>query len=175
MEPCHFPRLADQVFEPGQRFPVKVELQHCHELHSLYRNEVDAFDGVVNAAWALLLRCYAGLESISFGYQEVQGGDPDRMVAMLLDIDEKSTLKELIEKARDEYAQQGRAKDPRQYQQAVFNTMVLLRTQTKAQTPNWDALCEEPGDTFSQVRSVFLSPELPFNHLLMAHTVQALS
>jgi hypothetical protein len=152
MEPCHFPRLGDQIFEPGRRFPIKVELQHSHELHSLFRNRSDAFGAFVNAAWALLLRCYAGPENVSFGYQEVHGGNHSRMMVMHLEIDEKSSLTELIEKSRDERAQQ----DPRPYQQNIFNTIVLLRIQTKAQTPNWDALCGGPGSISSQVSPIFL-------------------
>ena len=102
--PCLFPRLEPEVNDPGRLQSVEVELESSQRLQdaSLEHSELSA---QLRTAWALVLRCYTGMEEVCFGYKESsEQNGTDACSIFRLAIDESSSLAGLVRRARDDMA-----------------------------------------------------------------------
>ena len=66
---CHFPATGKQDSGPKRPLSARVELQYPELVQQLVvgDNGDEALSAVVRAVWALLLRCYTGLDHVCYG------------------------------------------------------------------------------------------------------------
>lgn len=70
---CQFPGVGKQGGGQKRPLSVKVELQHLGQVQKLVATEEGprALSAVIQATWAILLRCYTGLDDVCFGFEEI--------------------------------------------------------------------------------------------------------
>lgn len=153
LESCHFPNLYSGTGQLSSKRPlsVKIDLQHLPVLQDLSENGDARFVASLQIAWALVLRCYTGLDNICFGLLET-GGSPsdDPMAQKFLDfpvarvnLDESQSVKEILETVCTEYqkSQTFRRCLPKTISRRIhnlgtpcFNTAILIRTEKPVST-----------------------------------------
>ncbi|KFY06569.1 hypothetical protein V492_07948 [Pseudogymnoascus sp. VKM F-4246] len=69
-ELCIFPTLNDNVERPNERHNVEVITPDLTSLNIFCQEHDLKLVTVFQAAWALVLRCYTGLDDVCFGYSE---------------------------------------------------------------------------------------------------------
>ncbi|KFY89182.1 hypothetical protein V498_06500, partial [Pseudogymnoascus sp. VKM F-4517 (FW-2822)] len=69
-EQCIFPTLNDNVEGPNERHDVEVITPDLISLSKFCQEHDLKLVTVFQAAWALVLRCYTGLDDVCFGYSE---------------------------------------------------------------------------------------------------------
>ena len=153
-EPCHFPLLCDDMDGPKRPLSVSVEPDQLQELQKLSIKDEEILSSVLRTAWALVLRCYTGLEDVSFGYHETkrnisvdgtrQGTErPVGLPIARMRFEDSASLIDLVKKAKDDYARA----IPYQHEmpaevsrglhsseRRLFNTAVLLRNYSNRPT-----------------------------------------
>lgn len=71
VDPCYFPNLndADAIEETGTHIKsTNVNLLVDSRLHEFCKTHGLTITNTIHTAWALILRCYTGMDSVSFGY-----------------------------------------------------------------------------------------------------------
>jgi hypothetical protein len=89
---------------------ANIELKHCQDLLNRWaKSSGDVLD-VISTAWALVLRCYTGLDDVCFGYQDNRkavactGTIADSQSGLSIarmKLDEKAPISKLIAASRD--------------------------------------------------------------------------
>lgn len=69
-EQCIFPTLNDNVEGPNERHDVEVIKLDLISLNKFCQEHDLKLVTIFQAAWALVLRCYTGLDDVCFGYSE---------------------------------------------------------------------------------------------------------
>jgi hypothetical protein len=73
-ESCIFPHLDGLMFGPRECLTTQIELKHCQDLLDIWvKSQCNAL-GILSTAWALVLRCYTGINAVCFGYQDDREG-----------------------------------------------------------------------------------------------------
>lgn len=69
-EPCHFPAFpsSQPTTAVGKFVDLDIVIQDTHKLFSFCREEGITLFNVVQLAWAIVLQCYTGNETVAFGY-----------------------------------------------------------------------------------------------------------
>lgn len=144
LAPCLFPRLGATSKAQKRPMSVKVNMEQSSELQKLLAESEDALSGTLRAAWAVFLWCYTGSEDVCFGYQETAnlGRDDDKpdMRPVRLVFEEDTTLMQLVERAKDEYAENHHVKHEIASSETVghqlFNTMLEVRIRSSTGAAN---------------------------------------
>lgn len=183
-EPCRFPQFDGDVDEVVRPLSIRVELEQLQELQKLSAQDKDTLPTVLRAAWALVLRCYTGLENVCFGYQETRRDilvngtrkTAESLIGMPLarmSFAETQTLSELIAKAKDDYIRglpyhdalpadlaSGASSPERQ----LFNTAMLLRNYSNPSTAEEVVIPPQPLDmaSFEEVSTQSTAPSPQF-------------
>lgn len=146
-EPCRFPPFENDNDGPKRPLSVSVEPDQLQELQKLSRQDGEILSSVLRTAWALVLRCYIGLEDVSFGYHETkrsisvdgtcQGTEtPLGLPIARMRLEESASLIDLVKNAKDDYARAipyqhempaEVSKASHLSERPLFNTAVLLR------------------------------------------------
>lgn len=112
--PCRFPRFDGEIDSPKRPLSIEVELRHRKELQTLAAKDKETLPCMLRTAWALVLRCYTGLEDVCFGYQEI-GTDgvvdgawklaerSEGMSTARMTFDGAVALAKLLDGAKDDY------------------------------------------------------------------------
>ncbi|EXJ85586.1 hypothetical protein A1O1_05951 [Capronia coronata CBS 617.96] len=66
--PCQFPILNDDKPEPHELHEVSAQFHAGTELQEFCRKHNFTASSVIQTAWAIVLKCYTGLDDVSFGY-----------------------------------------------------------------------------------------------------------
>jgi hypothetical protein len=127
---CHFPATGRAIGGPKRPLSVRIELRHLDKLQKLVEenNGSDALSAVVQAAWALSLRVYTGLNEVCFGFEQVGGSSraSDRIssgACTVVRLDENATLEELAREAKGAEGAFSESSDS----DGSFNTSVMVR------------------------------------------------
>lgn len=129
---CHFPATGRQTDGVKRPLSVRVELQHLDLVQQLLAQNDgnEALAAVVRAAWAVLLRCYTGLNEVCFGFAEV-GGAPKASTAdgsaaglvSVMHISDDMSFEQLVKSAQSDETIVTATNDG----DLQFNTSVLMR------------------------------------------------
>ena len=132
---CHFPATGRQMGGHKRPLSVRVELQHLDTLEQLLEKDSggEILSAVVKTAWALLLRCYTGLDEVCFEYEEIgtsrtSRSSDDSGGVSFLRIQEGMPIEELVKQAQD--LPNNAPSLP--YTEFQYNSSVLLRSGTAA-------------------------------------------
>jgi hypothetical protein len=104
---CMFPTFRGESGEKKVLMNT-VKMEELSKLSKLAKASKDDFQSMLQAAWALVLRCYTGQDEICFGYQEcadsimkaidVGGKEGQRAVSVVsLNLDDGATIWETYE------------------------------------------------------------------------------
>jgi hypothetical protein len=164
-EPCQFPRYEGDVFGEKRLLSVTIELTHKQELEGLLKEGPQVLPAIMRTAWALVLRCYTGVEDVCFGYQEitkqVSASETPleapkmpigaRIARVKLDMGD--SLTELLGKVGDDYTRvrtlQCRAKadalgDMVESERRLFNTAIFFQDHPETDISNGEASSLQP-------------------------------
>ena len=153
--PCRFPRFDGEIDGPKRPLSINVGLKHKPELQRLATKDSETLPSILRTAWALVLRCYTGLEDVCFGYQEngidgVADGarklleESEDISIARMNFDEAVALAKLLDKARDDYARGRRYKYYKPAEDSLgsqlpkpqlFNTAMLLQKDLGLERP----------------------------------------
>ena len=150
LESCHFPSLYSGASQLPSKRPlsVRIDLQHLPVLQDLSNNGHARLVTSLQIAWALVLRCYTGLDNVCFGLLEIGNAVGDIELAQSfmqlpvakIDLDESKALTEILEHIEAEYhgGRVFRRCLPETISRRIhtrgspcFNTAILLRTEAK--------------------------------------------
>ena len=155
--PCRFPHFDGEIDGPKRPLSTNVEVRHKQELQRLAAKDAETLPSILRTAWALVLRCYTGLEDVCFGYRET-GTDSaveiaqklversEGMSIVRMNFEEAIVLVKLLDEAKDDYVKGRRyqyyqpaeaSNRPTSVKQQLFNTAVLLQKDSSPGT-----LCE---------------------------------
>jgi len=127
---------------------LKVEVEHFQKFREMASENKELFAAVLRAVWALVLRCYTGMEEVCFGYQEAGlETDSNALVEacngfdepiVQVGLDETVTLGDLVQKMKSKYLQGGEYRIPLsgdgfsvgETMKYPYNTAVELRGST---------------------------------------------
>ena len=130
---------------PTRPLSIRVDLQQAQELQRLLQNENgnDLLRSSLQATWAVLLRCYTGLNEVCFGFEEVGGSSQNdsndelpSSPAVSLELDGDMSLEHLTHQAHTA------SSTPFPSNLFQFNTSILIRhaispsSIAKSSTPN---------------------------------------
>lgn len=144
---CQFPRLGTGDGRSKRSMSLRVTLEHGQKLQQLSVSDEAALPSLLRVAWALLLRCYTGLDHVCFGYQEtgpgtvgINGppisGPLNGMHVAHFTMDDMVSVADTLEKAKGEcisglphqnLVPSGRTRDPGSSDSQLFDTAVVLR------------------------------------------------
>ncbi len=105
---CNFPASGKQKPSLERPLSIRVQLEHLDGLQRLLHQDraISLLSARLRAAWALLLRCYAGTNDVCFGLEEPGQSIAENMTlscpVLWLPIDESHTLREVVETAGDD-------------------------------------------------------------------------
>lgn len=68
LEPCNFPVLTDESTASSTRKSVNIQLEDEVEFREFCNQRAVSLASISRIMWALVLRCYLGTNSVSFGY-----------------------------------------------------------------------------------------------------------
>lgn len=126
---CLFPGNATANGVQQRPLTVRVELSRAELIQQLLSSP-DGTTSLVNAAqaaWALLLRTYTGLDNICFGIQDIggrgSGSNTDHDIIFAMNIEEGSTVEDLLAQVGSGNCVQSAPKQG----SVVYNTAMLLR------------------------------------------------
>ncbi|KAI9691602.1 MAG: hypothetical protein M1822_007673 [Bathelium mastoideum] len=116
--PCHFPHYGYGVDDRKEVSVVDVKLAQLMRLRDLAKASEGDFESTLQTAWALLLRCYTGLDEVCFGYREISreasndecaGEAEDELLTMLpvrMGFESAARLSESVGTAKKSYSQE---------------------------------------------------------------------
>ena len=163
-EPCRFPPFDVDIDGPKRPLSVRVQPDQIQELQKLAGEDGEILSSVLRTAWALLLRCYTGLEDVSFGYRETkrnmsvdgtcQGTEtPVGLPIARMRLEDSASLLDLVKKAQDDFARAA----PYQHEMPAevsrglhsserrfFNTAVLLRHYSNLPSSDEEVISTQP-------------------------------
>ncbi|KAF2200882.1 hypothetical protein GQ43DRAFT_441131 [Delitschia confertaspora ATCC 74209] len=129
---CYFPASGKTSAGPTRPLSTRVDLHHAQQLQRLLddQNGSDLLRSVLQVAWAVLLRCYTGLNEVCYGFEEVGGSpggpydhDGSSYPDVYLEVDGEMTLKQLIQQAHTHNTASTLASSNTHQ----FNTSILIR------------------------------------------------
>ena len=153
--PCHFPRYGSGTNDQEEVLAVDVKLEQLVKLQNLAAAGAGELESVLQTAWALLLRCYTGIDEVCFGYQESRseaqgngfangaGDEVFDMPLVRMSFEDGTQISKSVGMARRAYSQELRSLAPGQKrshnplssrERQLFNTTVVLEKQKGANT-----------------------------------------
>lgn len=133
--PCHFPKFGSAFHGPKRPVAIRTRATADQNPQLLSAWNQGRLSFLLQATWALVLRCYTTSEDICFGFQTVET-DRSLQSTGIADvstirfcIDESDAVKTVIDKAKDDNS-------PNSYRDlnvtpdgyALFNTILMLRS-----------------------------------------------
>lgn len=131
--PCFFPKFAHTFTGPKRPVAIRTRIAPAENLQLLSVWNDGRLDSILQATWALVLRCYTDAEDICFGYQRVEAdgsqqiSDAANMPAMQLNIDSDDSIKTVMRKANDSGSNGSLSKTCDGISR-LFNTILMLRS-----------------------------------------------
>ncbi|KAG8416320.1 Nonribosomal peptide synthetase [Metarhizium acridum] len=117
-EPCHFPAFPSSQLTPAVEKLVDLDIviEDAHQLFSFCREEGITLFNVVQLAWAIVLQCYTGNETVAFGYltsgrdvpidgAEDMVGPLINMLIVRIDLQGDLSVRKHLHECRDRYMQ----------------------------------------------------------------------
>ena len=140
---CNFPPSGRPTVGPTRPLSVRVDLQQVRELQKPFQNEIgnDLLRSYLQVSWAVLLRCYTGLNEVCFGFEEVGGSSHDaanhgQHSVISLELDGEMSIEQLLTQAQS----QDTSTESSTPSTHDFNTSILIRhaisTSTTAKSPS---------------------------------------
>lgn len=114
IEPCHFPKLNDRLTGPKQLQSIEVRFEQAPQLNRFCEENSLTVSNVLQTAWGLVLRCFTGLDEVSFGYltsgrdAPVNGiqdavGTFINMLVCRMNLGETTTIDQVLQKTQADY------------------------------------------------------------------------
>lgn len=100
--PCFLPKFDNAIHGPKRPMAIKTKGTPVQSLQLLSAWHQGRLSSLLQATWALVLRCYTGSEDICFGYQRMATDCSDiaNLSTMRIAIHDGETLKAVIGKAK---------------------------------------------------------------------------
>ena len=192
LESCHFPSLYTGASQHPSKRPlsVRIDLRHLPALQNLSNDGNSRLVTSLQIAWALVLRCYTGLDDVCFGLLElgntVRASELAQSVFQMpvarVILEDSKAVEEIMDRTQVEYADGSafRRRIPDVVSRQVhvagmlcFNTAILLRTDarpaisdstTAAQTQHQFETLEEVCLSFvTSVKAIANNPSANFD------------
>ncbi|KAI9709501.1 MAG: NRPS [Bogoriella megaspora] len=149
VSPCMFPRYGSGDLDRKEALVMDVKFEHLRKLQNLARAGDEHLESALQAAWALLLRCYTGLDDVCFAVQKVrtESLEIDRseakntfssVSAMKMRFEDTTQLSEVVYKAKESYSrdiqylEEGQKLSYHSHtssERPVFNTLIMIEKQ----------------------------------------------
>ncbi|KAF4630787.1 hypothetical protein G7Y89_g7349 [Cudoniella acicularis] len=95
LETCQFPRLDGDLSEMKRILSINVDVVDVQELQNLGFKKASK---IVQTAWALVIRCYTGLEDVCYGLEDSSDGQSIAGLPMIrLKFEDNASLAQLTE------------------------------------------------------------------------------
>jgi len=117
LEPCYLPLLSDD-HHSAEHHTVDVQIKDSALIHEYCSNHGFTMANVLQAVWALVLKCYSGSDDICFGYlasgRDVQVDGIEDAVGLFINMlvcrvklanSRSTTVEDIIEKLQDDFLQ----------------------------------------------------------------------
>jgi hypothetical protein len=75
--PCHLPSFPSTKISRKISECLKLELSDSHQAQLKLVEDQQSLDGLLQAAWALVLRCFMGVDVVCFGCQDETNNSGD--------------------------------------------------------------------------------------------------
>lgn len=147
---CAFPKLLETEVEKAERsLSLEIELSSLSALEDIFKNDPAQFNRIVRACWGLVLRCYTGLDTVSFVYEDETSLNESGLRAYAMDIHASGSCADMLN--REEAVSAIDLKDAWK----DMNSAMLIRKVTGA------------GEV-QKLTKTMVSPEVGFKALLLS-------
>ena len=94
---CTFPKLLEKEVEKVERtLSFEIEFSSLEALGNVFEKDLTHFNQILRVCWALVLRCYTGIDTVSFAYEEEISPGESGFSALVMDIQASETLADML-------------------------------------------------------------------------------
>lgn len=102
---CTFPKLLEKEVEKVEgSLSFEIELSSLKALESVFEKDPTNFSQILRVCWALVLRCYTGIDTVSFAYEEEISPSESGFSALVIDIRASESLADMLDREKMEVA-----------------------------------------------------------------------
>ncbi len=96
---CSFPQLRVKEVEKVQRSSsLEIDYTSLGALEDVFVNDRARFNGILRVCWALVLRCYTGIDTVSFVYEEEISPGGSGVSLHVMDIRASESIANLLDR-----------------------------------------------------------------------------
>lgn len=98
---CTFPKLLEKEGEKVERnLSLEIEFSSLKALENVFEKDPTHFNQILRVCWALVLRCYTGIDTVSFAYEEEISLGESGFSAHAMDIRTSESLADMLDREK---------------------------------------------------------------------------
>jgi hypothetical protein len=98
---CTFPKLLKKEVEKVERsLSLEIEFSSLKALENVFEKDPTNFNQILRVCWALVLRCYTGIDTVSFAYEEEISSSESGFSALAIDIRASESLADMLDREK---------------------------------------------------------------------------